>query len=319
RLRGDRLSADTPILVLYDRGDALDGETLRQLGADGQMERDAATLAARLSAFLRNFEGPRLDRIGEGTLDELAERLADEMRRGIASAIAGRTLQLDLGDGGEMLAAAWNAVAEVREALRVRVGDRVRYRDDRGPTFVQLESSAGTLAAPTLEPAAGDVADLARRIMVVADDDPAIRWFFCELLAEAGAEVHEAEDGAEALALIERHRPHLVFADVVMPELDGLALCRELSDDPELAGIPVILLSWKPTFSNERRSFATPPRAFARKSSRSAFSNVPNPSLCRVGDSKRRWRAPVRAAAGSKAWACTRRSNSCARPIPMRA
>ena len=55
-----------------------------------------------------------------------------------------------------------------------------------------------------------------------------------------------AMNGEDALAMIREQAPNIVFTDIVMPEMDGFELCREIKQDPELAHIPVVLLtaSW---------------------------------------------------------------------------
>ncbi len=73
------------------------------------------------------------------------------------------------------------------------------------------------------------------RILVV-DDDPHIREVLRFALEQAGMVVEEAADGAAALAMLERRSYDLVVLDVLMPELDGLEVCRRVraqtSDEP---------------------------------------------------------------------------------------
>jgi len=58
--------------------------------------------------------------------------------------------------------------------------------------------------------------------------------------------VKVAMNGREALPMMQEQVPNIVFTDILMPEMDGFELCREIKNDPELAHIPVILLtaSW---------------------------------------------------------------------------
>lgn len=79
--------------------------------------------------------------------------------------------------------------------------------------------------------------------VLVADDEPDIRALIRFPLARRGVEVLEAVDGAEAVAVARRERPALALLDVMMPELDGLAACRLLREDPELSDIPIVILS----------------------------------------------------------------------------
>ena len=79
--------------------------------------------------------------------------------------------------------------------------------------------------------------------IVLADDNADMRDYVQRLLTQSGYEVEPAVDGRAALAAIRRQRPDLVLADVMMPGLDGFGLLRALRDDPDLAGLPVVLLS----------------------------------------------------------------------------
>jgi len=86
---------------------------------------------------------------------------------------------------------------------------------------------------------------LAGRRAIVADDDPAITWFFADLLREQGATVDEALDGDVAYARAVATVPDIVLADVRMPGMGGKLLALTLRDDPVLRDVAVVLLSWK--------------------------------------------------------------------------
>lgn len=62
--------------------------------------------------------------------------------------------------------------------------------------------------------------------ILVADDDPSLREVVRYTLAQAGFEVVEAKDGAEALEKVKARPPALLVLDIMMPELDGLEVCR---------------------------------------------------------------------------------------------
>ena len=65
--------------------------------------------------------------------------------------------------------------------------------------------------------------------VLVVDDEAAIRRLVRATLEEAGYQVREAADGAEALGLIAQQRPQLVFLDMRMPNMDGWTLAAELT------------------------------------------------------------------------------------------
>lgn len=80
------------------------------------------------------------------------------------------------------------------------------------------------------------------RILVV-DDEPSILKLIRVNLERDGYEVETASDGKAALELADRLRPDLILLDVMLPELDGLAVCRALHQNPATRHIPIIMLS----------------------------------------------------------------------------
>ncbi len=80
------------------------------------------------------------------------------------------------------------------------------------------------------------------RILVV-DDNRLVRELVRDTFREAGFEVALAADGAEALASAREARPDVVVTDVVMPNMDGWALCEALKADTGLREIPVVFLA----------------------------------------------------------------------------
>ncbi|MFC3384837.1 response regulator [Couchioplanes caeruleus subsp. azureus] len=80
-------------------------------------------------------------------------------------------------------------------------------------------------------------------LVVVAEDNLEHQRILVEILRRLRHEPVVVGDGRAALAAIAARRPDLVIADVEMPELDGVQLCRTIRDNPELAEIPVILVT----------------------------------------------------------------------------
>src|SRR5579883_406575 len=79
--------------------------------------------------------------------------------------------------------------------------------------------------------------------IVFCEDSPLIQKLIGLALRSTTHEVHLAADGAEGLALIERERPDLVFTDVSMPNVDGYQLADALKARPDLAHIPIIIMT----------------------------------------------------------------------------
>lgn len=84
----------------------------------------------------------------------------------------------------------------------------------------------------------------ARKILV-ADDNANIRKVVKMGFESLGYVVLTAEDGRQALELVRAERPDLVILDVMMPEKNGYDVCSEMKGDPELRGIPVVMLTAK--------------------------------------------------------------------------
>ncbi|GIP21576.1 DNA-binding response regulator [Paenibacillus sp. J22TS3] len=89
------------------------------------------------------------------------------------------------------------------------------------------------------------------RIMVV-DDDPHIRELVKVFLEAGGMEIVEASDGLEALALLEKERIDMVILDIMMPNMDGWQLCRELRAHYDF---PLLMLTAKGETSQVVRGF----------------------------------------------------------------
>jgi DNA-binding response OmpR family regulator len=211
--------------------------------------------------------------LGEPTLEQLADRLSQELRRALVESVDRPALscRVPLGEGTEVLGALWGAIARVQEIISQRTEGAIRFGGD---------APEGTIAlAPWLHHdvgaadrsgrgrgAAADVRLQGRRV-VVADDDPGVTWFISDLLRTAGCEVHEALDGAQALDLAYQVQPELVVTDILMPKLDGFALSRALRRDVALRDVPVILLSWKEDLLQRVRELGASAAAYMRKES----------------------------------------------------
>jgi len=82
------------------------------------------------------------------------------------------------------------------------------------------------------------------RILVV-DDEPETVELVEFNLRQAGFDVSSAADGAEALTKARTQLPSLIVLDLMLPELDGLEVCKMLRRDPATAAIPIIMLTAK--------------------------------------------------------------------------
>lgn len=108
--------------------------------------------------------------------------------------------------------------------------------------FLQSEV-AGSKASDVVEhPSESE----ALHTLLVADDNPEIRAYVKRCLKALRGEIGhilEAGDGATALARIRQGDVDLVISDVVMPHMNGFALCRALQEDEALRHIPLLLIT----------------------------------------------------------------------------
>jgi CheY-like chemotaxis protein len=117
----------------------------------------------------------------------------------------------------------------------VSVGGRRLWRCNAGDSARPNSESARRGDA---KPAAGT----ARRVLLV-DDERSIRLLCRVNLVASGMEVLEAANGREGLELARQERPDLVLLDVMMPELDGWTVARELAADEQTRDIPIVFLT----------------------------------------------------------------------------
>ena len=80
-------------------------------------------------------------------------------------------------------------------------------------------------------------------LVLVVERDPHVRELEAHFLKSAGYDVQFANDGNVALEQAKSLRPDLVITEILVPHLDGLALCRRLKGDPETAHISVLVFS----------------------------------------------------------------------------
>ena len=79
--------------------------------------------------------------------------------------------------------------------------------------------------------------------MLVIDDDPNVRDLVRRTVEKEGFRVRYASGGEEGLSLARRLRPDVITLDVMMPRMDGWSVLAALKSDPELAAIPVIMVT----------------------------------------------------------------------------
>ena len=144
-----------------------------------------------------------------------------------------------------------------------------------------VESSAGQgsafwfdLAPATGAPFRAPVAPAARTVtgyegarkkVLIIDDVPVNRTVIAELLEGLGFEVTQAQNGQEGMGRAQSERPALILTDIVMPEMNGLEITRQLRQSPGLSNVPIIAVSASASGSDEKESLAAGANAFLPK------------------------------------------------------
>ncbi len=107
----------------------------------------------------------------------------------------------------------------------------------------EVEAEPPEVEADTPQaPAVLAPAEPSRRVLVI-DDDPAVAQIMQHFLRKEGFQPIIAPTGIEGLRLARSERPHAITLDVTLPDLDGWTVLAALKGDPELAAIPVILVT----------------------------------------------------------------------------
>ncbi|OHB74426.1 MAG: two-component system response regulator [Planctomycetes bacterium RBG_16_41_13] len=84
--------------------------------------------------------------------------------------------------------------------------------------------------------------------VLIVDDEPHIRLLLEQTLEdfeEKGVKIITAGNGKQALELIKKETPDIVYLDVMMPEMNGYDVCNAVKNDPTLKGVYIILLTAK--------------------------------------------------------------------------
>jgi two-component system cell cycle response regulator DivK len=105
---------------------------------------------------------------------------------------------------------------------------------------------------------------MTKRILVVEDQEDN-RQILRDLLANAGFEMIEAEDGQQALTQAAKHKPDLILMDIQLPLLDGYEATRQIKADPALKDIPIIVVTSYALSGDEEKAHAAGCDAYVAK------------------------------------------------------
>jgi PAS domain S-box-containing protein len=142
-------------------------------------------------------------------------------------------------------------LAITRAFCRLLGGDiEVHSAEGQGSTFtIRLPANMPdpAVAEAAAAEAAETPADNGNMLVLVVDDDPSQRDLLARFLERKGFSVQTAPDGQTGLALAKQLHPRAIMLDVMMPQMDGWSVLSAIKADPDLAAIPVVLV----TFVNE--------------------------------------------------------------------
>ena len=117
---------------------------------------------------------------------------------------------------------------------------------DEGDLLEVIHRSAEfTAALPVDTPFADEESELVESegpSVLIVDDEPDMRGYLVGILS-GDYNVIQARNGRKGLDLARKYKPDIMLLDLMLPEIDGLAVCKMLKDDPETRGIKIILLT----------------------------------------------------------------------------
>lgn len=96
---------------------------------------------------------------------------------------------------------------------------------------------------------------MTKRILVVEDHEDN-RRIVRDLFTSAGYEILEAVTGEDGVAMAERERPDLILMDIQLPGLDGYEATRRIKANPELRGIPIIVVTSYALSGDDQKAMA---------------------------------------------------------------
>lgn len=106
--------------------------------------------------------------------------------------------------------------------------------------------------------------------ILLVEDEPVIRELVRSMLSDGAVDVVCAANGLEGLKLAKSQPFHLILMDVVLPQLDGISVCRILKSDPATAAVPLYMLTAKAKKSDVESATAAGADGYIHKPFRGA-------------------------------------------------
>ena len=180
---------------------------------------------------------------------EKAGHAVEQAERGIGAAMDEFSRRLTQGELPEVVEVR-NANGLAGEIARLKEGEVQRHLHAVAESVQPLTQWANEFqqtCAPHLESVRSltAMAERVRPTVLVVDDDEFQHKIVSRMLEDGNYHLVFAAGGVEALRLMRKSRPDLILIDVMMPDMGGLELMRQMKAVPRLAGIPVIMMTGK--------------------------------------------------------------------------
>ena len=103
------------------------------------------------------------------------------------------------------------------------------------------------------------------KTVLVVEDDADMNELICTVLQQAGYQTMAAFNGKEAMERANNLQPALILLDIVLPDTDGVELCRSFSKNESTKGVPIIMVSVRRELSTKLSSYIAGARRFIVK------------------------------------------------------
>ena len=140
----------------------------------------------------------------------------------------------------------WSKKGEVACANHAPAADSERWTTEGWRPILASDGNSGLYRCQHCEGTprvSRKKATSAAPLVLNVDDRPAMLYVRDRILREHGFIVANADSGERALDIVRQLKPQLILLDIHLPDADGRELCLRIKQDPELGGIPVVLIS----------------------------------------------------------------------------
>ncbi len=79
--------------------------------------------------------------------------------------------------------------------------------------------------------------------ILIVDDEPSILEYIGTVLEKTGYDVISCQNGADVMKLAQEQNPALILLDIMLPDIDGITVCRRVKSNPQTMHIPVIIVT----------------------------------------------------------------------------